>query len=544
MPLLYIYPKKGDSSQISLDKEKMSIGRSVTNNIPIPDPFSSNVHAFITMEGEKFFIQDNASKNGIFVNSLRIQTKVELNRGDEILIGSTRIVFDRELNILVEITNEPSSSSLDTVMPIKDILRKPDISTAIRGKSQNLIVSEVAKALMLHVEIPKLLEHIMDLINDYIPLDRGVLMLYDGQPPRLLEKASRIKKEIWKDSKFQLSQSIISLVVEQQSAILIPATHLSRRFNKQDSVVVSKILSAICVPLWNDDEIIGIVYADRISIQDQFTKDDLKVLTLLSNLAAVKIEQVKSQQQRIETEKIQSQIKFASEIQQRLLPQKNPDCENYEIVGINIPCHQVGGDYYDFIEINPERLGVVIADVSGKGVGPGLYMTGLRGWLYREIHPEHNIETMAANLNDFIHGDTKINDFISFFYGELYKESGEIKYINAGHNPPIIISKDKKVHHLETCGLCLGMFPSEKYEIKSKNLEPGDIAVLFTDGIIESRNIKDEEFTEEGLIKLLKKHTKSTASEILEAICSEVKAFASGVDQFDDMTVVIIKRIA
>lgn len=542
MPLLYIYPKKSDSFHIPLDKEKISIGRSAENNIHIPDPFSSNIHAFINLEGDKFFIQNNASKNGVFVNSMRIQAKVELNKGDEILIGETRIVFDRKLDTRVEITDAPTSSSLNTIMPIKDILRKTDISTVIRKKSKNLIFSEVAKALMLHVEIPQLLEHIMDLINDYIPLDRGVLMLYDGQPPRLLEKVSRINQEQWKDAKFQISQSIISLVVEKHSSILIPSTHLFDRINRQDSVVTSKIRSAVCVPLWTDDEIIGIVYADRISIQDQFTNDDLKVLTLLSNLAAVKIEQTKSHQQRIETERIQNQLKFARDIQQRLLPQRNPDFENYEIVGINIPCYQIGGDYYDFIEIDPELLGVVIADVSGKGVGPGLYMTNLRGWLYREIHPGHTIETMAADLNNFIHRDTEINDFISFFYGELNKESGELKYINAGHNPPIVISKDKKIHHLESCGMCLGMLPSEKYEIKSKTLEPGDIAVLFTDGIIESRNIKNKEFTEEGLIKLVKKHTKSTASEILETICSEVKAFASGVDQFDDMTLVVIKR--
>ncbi len=541
-PTLYIYPGRGDSFQYPLDKEKVSIGRSAENDIPTHDPFSSNNHACVIAEGGSYYIQDNQSKNGIFVNSIKIETRFELRRGDEILIGRTRVVFDQDSNTKVEITDESASTDIDTIFSVEEILHEPDASTVFQKKAKNLIISEVAKALILHVEIPELLENIMDLINDYIPMDRGVLMLYDGQPRRLLEKVSRINKENSEDPKFQISQSIVSLVVERKAAILIPIVRDDSRIRRQDSVVEAKIRSAICAPLWNDDEIIGIVYADRIFKRNKFTEEELKLLTLLSNLAAVKIEQARAQKKRIEDEKIKSQVQLAREIQTRLLPQNDPEFEGYEIAGQNIPCYLVGGDYYDYFEIDPGHLGVVIADVSGKGFGPGMYMTSLRGWLHAEIHSGYDIEAMAVKLNDFIHGDTQSNDFITFFYGELDRESGELKYLNAGHNPPFIVSKKKKVRRLETCGLCLGMLPSEKYGAKSIFLEPGDTAVFYTDGITECRNRENQEYTEDKLIELVKKHRGAAAAELLETIITGVEIFTEGIDPWDDMTLVVVRR--
>jgi len=314
------------------------------------------------------------------------------------------------------------------------------------------------------------------------------------------------------------------------------------RLKGRDSVRDANIYSAICAPLWNDDKIIGIVYVDRIAKQKTFLEEELKLLTLLSNLAAVKIEQAKAQKQAIENQIIQSQLKLAREIQLRLLPQKNPEFEGYEIVGGNIPCYQVGGDYYDYFEIDPEHLGIVIADVSGKGFGPGMHMTNVRGWLHAEIHSGYDIESMAVKLNDFVHGDTQSNDFITFFYGELNRESGELRYLNAGHNPPFIVDRKKKMRRLETCGLCLGMLPSEKYGAKSISLNPEDTAVFYTDGITESRNGGGEEYSEERLIGLVKKHREAGAAELMDTIIAEVQAFTEGIDPWDDMTLVVVKR--
>lgn len=275
---------------------------------------------------------------------------------------------------------------------------------------------------------------------------------------------------------------------------------------------------------------------------EQFSDDDLKLLTLLSNLAAVKIENAKLIVQSIEKEKMEKELDLAAKIQEDFLPKESPESKNFEIVGSNIPCYQVGGDYYDFITIDPSRLGVVVADVSGKGVGASLLMASLRAALHSELDPKYKIEEMAAKLNNFVHRSSSPNSFITFFYSELNNKTGEFKYINAGHNPPLVIDKKGKIQRLESCGLCLGMFPSTSYKASKITLDVGDKAILFTDGITESRNKDNKDFDEEGLIKLIQKHSKLSAKKLLEKINEEVDSFISGAERMDDMTIVIIQR--
>ncbi|MBA7683947.1 Phosphoserine phosphatase RsbU [subsurface metagenome] len=207
-----------------------------------------------------------------------------------------------------------------------------------------------------------------------------------------------------------------------------------------------------------------------------------------------------------------------------------------------MPCYQVGGDYYDFIPIDDNRLGIVIADVSGKGVGASLLMASLRAALQSELFPRYKVDEMAGKLNNFIHRSSSPNSFITFFFCELDKKTDELRYINAGHNPPIILDKKGKVYRMESCGFCLGMFPSVDYGVQKVTLNPGDTAVLFTDGITESRNKDNKDFTEERLIKLLQKNVKLSAQKLLDKISDEVEKFTAGAERMDDMTLVIIQR--
>ena len=330
--------------------------------------------------------------------------------------------------------------------------------------------------------------------------------------------------------------------MEKHSSILISDVQSDARFKAQDSIIKMNIQSAMCVPLWNNREIIGIIYSDRMSFHNQFTNKDLRLLTLLSNLAAVKIENARNYEKAIEQEKMKKELALAAQIQQDLLPKNNPEYSNYEIVGTNIPCFQVGGDYYDFVEIDQDRVGIVIADVSGKGVSSSLVMASLRGAIHSEVHKGYSIENMAANLNKFVHESTSPNCFITFFFCELDTSTGELVYVNSGHNPPIILDKKKKPRRLETCGLCLGMFPDQAYEVKRTSLNHGDIAILYTDGFTEIRNKANQELEEKGLIQLLKKHTNLAANDLMGKICTEVESFGEGASQMDDMTLVIIKR--
>jgi len=260
MSILYVYSKKGEFFRFPLKKQKVSVGRSADNDISIHDPFSSGHHAFVYSSETGYSIRDNDSKNGTFLNGHKILSETELNKGDEILIGSTRIIFDKELSTNVEVTDDPSSSAnINTVMNLKDILKKSDISTTIkkaaakpfdieRLKSEHRsfsALSEVSKALVLHMPLNELLEHIMDLINENLPMDRGIMMLKEGNPAQLVSKVVRINNKKLINQRIQLSQSIINMVVNKHSAVLASDVQADTRFKAQESVINLNIHSAI-----------------------------------------------------------------------------------------------------------------------------------------------------------------------------------------------------------------------------------------------------------------------------------------------------------
>ncbi|MFC2164871.1 SpoIIE family protein phosphatase [Acidobacteriota bacterium] len=556
MPKLYIYPKEGDPFQFPLTGEKVSIGRSSETTISVPDPFCSGNHAFFYAGDHGFMLRNNQSKNGTFVNGKRILSEVELKKGDEILVGTTRIVFDKEISSNVEMTDAPSpSANVNTIMNLDDVLKKHDISTTIQAAARPVeleqiklkhrllaIINDVNKALLLHMSLNKLLEHIMDRISEHIPMDRAILMLKEGNPAQHIPKVIRIHNERLKNEKIQVSQSIVNMAINKHAALLISDVQDDSRFKAQDSILKMNIKSAMCVPLYNNKEIMGVIYADRISLLKPFTDDDLELLTLLSNLAAVKIEHSILYEQSIEMEKMEKELELAAQIQKDFLPKKDPGCEKFDITGANIPCYQVGGDFYDFIEIDSDRLGITIADVSGKGVSASLLMASMRARLHAEMNPQYTIEDMATRLNDFVHRDTASNKFITFFFGELNTNTGEFTYINAGHTPPVLLDKKGKVQRLESGGFCLGMFPSVQFMVQKINIDQGDLVSIFTDGLTECRSAANEELTEEGLIKIIKKNRKLQSQNLLEKIYEDLDLFTIGTEQMDDMTLVIIKR--
>jgi serine phosphatase RsbU (regulator of sigma subunit) len=185
---------------------------------------------------------------------------------------------------------------------------------------------------------------------------------------------------------------------------------------------------------------------------------------------------------------------------------------------------------------------VVIADVSGKGISASLLMASLRAALLTEVHPRYEITQMAARLNDFVFKSSGLSSFITFFYGELDRRSGELRYVNAGHNPPFVLGQMGRIISLPSSGFPLGMFPQATYESGTARLAPGDTIVLYTDGIPEGRNEQGEDFTEERLKNLVLNHRDLSAAQLIQKIIGDVQGFATGTEPCDDITLVIIKR--
>jgi serine phosphatase RsbU (regulator of sigma subunit) len=240
--------------------------------------------------------------------------------------------------------------------------------------------------------------------------------------------------------------------------------------------------------------------------------------------------------------RIENDLAQAAEIQKRLLPTANPRFGSFDIAGMNISCYEVGGDYFDFVPIDDDRLGVVIADVSGKGISAALLMASLRSALLAEVQPGFDIAVMAGRLNDFVHRSTDSKSFITFFFGILDRETAEFRYVNAGHNPPFVARKTGEYETLGSSGFPLGMFPAVSYDPGTLNLRDGDVTVLFTDGIPEARGESGLEFTEERLRASVAALRDLPAADLCRTVLEEARAFASATEPCDDTTLVILKR--
>lgn len=272
---------------------------------------------------------------------------------------------------------------------------------------------------------------------------------------------------------------------------------------------------------------------------------DIEFLYSLGNLAFVSIQNSHLVEEQIEKRQLEKEISLARDIQQRLLPRTLPQVPGVELAGRATPSRQVGGDYYDIIQIGGDRLLLAIADVTGKGVPAALLMANLQACLHT-LHPiDMTLEEATARINRVICDNTDAAKFITFFHGIYHPDEGKIDYVNAGHNPPCVVRADGELERLEAGGLLLGVMSSATYERGIIQLAPGDLFVSFTDGVTEAMNPEEEEYGEERLIACLREHRHQSAQEVLEAVHADVQDFA-GRPEFmsDDLTMIVLKRAA
>lgn len=297
----------------------------------------------------------------------------------------------------------------------------------------------------------------------------------------------------------------------------------------------------LLVPMKIQEETRGLLaIGDKIT-QQPFQSDEVEFLSTLCNLAMISIENARLFEEALEKERIEEELNIARDIQQRLLPHECPHYEGCEIYGLNIPTRQVGGDYFDCIEIDADNVAVTIADVSGKGVPASLLMSSLHAGLHNLVTPGGDIPAMVGRLNNFIQANTGFDKFITFFYGEFDLRHQVFRYVNAGHNLPYLFHADGTIERLETGGLLLGMLPNMPYESEQIALRKGDLFFLFTDGVTEAKNAADEDFEESGLEAVLKPALDLPLRDLLDRVVEAVRTHCTGMPQSDDLTMMAVR---
>jgi sigma-B regulation protein RsbU (phosphoserine phosphatase) len=236
---------------------------------------------------------------------------------------------------------------------------------------------------------------------------------------------------------------------------------------------------------------------------------------------------------------ILEQLALARQLQQALLPQPNKDLPYVRACSQNLPCHEVGGDYLDYFDVDGGRFGFALGDVAGKGISAALLASMIKGILSAQSFIDRPLPMIISNLNRNLAKRGTGNRFVTFFFGML-DEEGNCNYVNAGHNPPLLVHRDGSMNELTEGGMVLGLFAEARYEADTIKLQPDDHLVLFTDGVLEALNSKGEEFGKERLCTLLHAKAGATAPEILSCLQNAVLSFSANAPQHDDISMMIL----
>jgi sigma-B regulation protein RsbU (phosphoserine phosphatase) len=239
------------------------------------------------------------------------------------------------------------------------------------------------------------------------------------------------------------------------------------------------------------------------------------------------------------------EIEIAREVQQRLFPQRIPEIVGVDLAGMCRPASEVGGDYYDLIKMEDGHLGFAIGDVSGKGISAALIMASLRASLRGLILDDPgDLAKMMQKVNRLVYEASSSSRYATFFFATLNPHTRELQYINAGHNPPVLVKEvSGELRRLEACGPVVGLLPSAAYEARSLLLEPGDLLIAYTDGISEAMTADDEEWGEHRMLAAVPRRPTPSAEEVLEKIFRAADEFTAGAEQHDDMTLLVMKLI-
>jgi serine phosphatase RsbU (regulator of sigma subunit)/pSer/pThr/pTyr-binding forkhead associated (FHA) protein len=532
----------GSPRRFPLADKPLRIGRSRENDVSLPDQWLSRHHAEVHPGERGYYLRDLGSKNGTLLNDALLEGERLLSHGDRIRLGDHILVFSETADADEP---EPEGTRVFSAKELSGVTTAPLVDAADVARQANLlkVLSKAVKTLVEHRPLAELFESILSLLFEAVPAERAAILLLEGRPPEPVVKASRALKG---PPLTRMSRSIAKKVLSEKVSLILPNILEDAAFKTQDSILSSGIRSAVCAPLWfapeggKPEEVIGLVYLDTLVGSHSFSEDDVRILTPLANVAAAKIENVRLLEESLEKRRLEQDMRMAAEIQRSLLPSRPPEVQGYGLAGSNTPCRTVGGDYYDF-ELQGRSLVLALGDVSGKGTSAALLMTVLRA----SVRSHWDLPSVAEamnRINKTVVANSPDNKYVTFFMARVDVASGRMQYVNAGHNAPLLLQGDK-VKSLDEGGTVLGMFDEAVYAEGTVDLHPGDVLLVFSDGVTETFAPSGAEFGDEGLVAACAGATQQTADEIQAAILLSLDRFAEGAKPPDDRTLIVLKRL-
>ncbi len=408
------------------------------------------------------------------------------------------------------------------------------------------LLLDITKKISRSLDLEEVLRMVMDTLDSLIPYDAaGIYVIErarDGSPDAHHVFRTEIVRgydvDELLDLRIKMGEGIIGYVAQSGEPAISPDVRRDSRYVNARPETQSEMVA----PIIANDEVIGVFDLESDEL-NAYTNDDLQILLLLASQVAIIIEKVMLHEQLIEKKRLEGQLEVARQVQLELLPAADPQIEGFDISAYNFPTEEVSGDYYDWVRIYDDQIGLVVADVSGKGVPAALLMAFLRASLRAAIHIGYAPHISMAKVNYLLWESIERHQFVTTFYGVLNASNRTLAYSNAGHNPPLLMSADGSAHFIERGGLPLGMFRDTRYYEYYLALEPGQILALYTDGVTEASNASGEEYGLERLEARVREGRHLGARELIDFIHKDVVDYTGGHGTDDDITLFIIKTI-
>jgi sigma-B regulation protein RsbU (phosphoserine phosphatase) len=419
-------------------------------------------------------------------------------------------------------------------------LQTPHASTDREEIEHLKTLVEASKLINSSIEPDALFASILSVARTELGVDRGTLYFVDD---RSQEIWSKVAGDLGgRMIRLPIGKGIAGTVAATGEAIVLHDAYADERFDRSlDQASGYRTHSMLCVPIKNrNGRIVGVLQLLN-KRSGAFGDADLRFLDAISDHMAIAMENAQMHLELVEKQRMERELQLGREIQSRLMPSPPSDVAGTELAAMSLPCYEVGGDYYDFLELPFGDLLIVIADVSGKGVSAAIIMSSVQAALRVAAPIESDLPMLVARLNALIFRSATGSKYVTAFIGRYSPSTGELTYVNAGHNPPFIID-DGSVQRLESTGKPIGILPDSPFRSASTTLARGATLFLYTDGLNEAVNPEDEELGNERLQELIVGAAGAPAGLMAAQVLDAVTTFEAGTHASDDKTVVVVRR--
>ncbi len=459
--------------------------------------------------------------------------------------GELTIEWYQPLLLRVRVNRAPADEAeqewgLEIVHPSEELQRCILAHESEQEIARLRTLVEASKLINSSIEPDSLFESILTVARQELGVERGTLYFVDEKKGEIWAKIAAGLESA--EIRLPIGKGLAGFVAETGEYVILHDAYADPRFDQtQDRRSGYRTRSMLCVPIRNrDGKTVGVL--QLLNKQSgSFGQKDLDFLDSISDHMAIAMENATLHLDLLEKNRMERELQLGREIQARLLPPPPENVPGVDLAARSISCYEVGGDYYDFIELPDEQLGLAIGDVSGKGVAAALIMSSVQSALRMAAPIEPDLPKLIARLNSQLHRMTSGRKYATFFFARLDLRTGELRFVNAGHNPPFL-ARGNSLERLPSTGLPIGLMPEASYREASVILEPGSTLFLYTDGFNEANDPSEEELGMERWESIIRDHARGELAAIPDSIFHQVGRFEAGAAPIDDKTLVILRR--